>query len=269
MEPTHAGRVARRRSAFVHVGLDDGSGAVVTDALDAHALALRELGVRGAVDPAESDGTWAGLSRHAARGRGTIVLSRPLLAAARPDRARDLVRALDAFDVHVVVTARAPGADTVPGDPARDLASVLDRWSGTVAAPDRLHVILGGDAPGTWRSFGRVVGFGTASLRVPAREPGPDGVDDVVPAARAADLHRLAETWAGLLAASPYDVVGDPASLAPAVRPAGSGDDLADALDGVRREVEHLRRRNDELERRLAKAEKKKRKLKRRLSDLG
>ncbi|QCW52101.1 hypothetical protein FE634_19830 [Nocardioides dongxiaopingii] len=259
----------RKRQAFVHVGLDDGSGDVVGTALDSHAHALLDLGVRRPAEPAEGDGTWAGLRRDAGRGRDTVVLSRPLLAAAPPDRARTLVAALDAFDVHVVVTARAPDAWTIPGDPGRDLASVLDRWAAAVPDPGRLHVIVGSDGAGTWRSFGRVVGFGTASLRVGPETPSVTSGQDVVPAARAADLRRLAGTWADLLASSPYDVVGDLAALEPDLRCADSVDDLTAALDLARHEVELLRRRADDLERQLAKSEKKKRKLKRRLSEVA
>ena len=259
--------MARKRQAFVHVGLDDGSGDVVGTALDVHAHALLDLGVRRPTEPADADGTWAGLGRSAAPGRDTIVLSRPLLASARAERAHSLVGALDAFDVHVVVTAQAPDAWTLPGDPARDLTSVLDRWSGAVRSPDRLHVIVGGDDATTWKAFGRVVGFGTASLRV-GTTTGPRQ-PDVVPAQRAEALRRLAVTWSDLLATSPYDVVGDLARLAPDLHPAASSDELVEALDHARHELDALRRHTADLELRLAKAEKKKRKLKKRLSAIG
>ena len=82
----------------------------------------------------------------------------------------------------------------------------------------------------------------------------------------ASDLGR---SWVSELALRGYDVVGDLGSLEPVVRPGDCSDELSEALDLARHEIDHLRRRAEDLERRLAKAEKKKRKLKRRLSEAG
>ncbi len=284
--------VASKRRAFVHVGLDDGSGDVVDDAIGAHAHALLDLGVRrpcdsgeemfrAAVDllgthaewgyePAEVEGAWRRLAKRAHQGRDTIVISQPLLAAAGADQARSVVSHLAEFEVHTVVTVRAPDAWSVPHDPGRDLAVVLDRWAAAVRAPERVHVVVGDDPAATWRAFGRVAGFGTSSLKVAAA---PDRAPLPVPAARAAGLRQLAHSWVELLAASPYDVVGDLGAVEPRIEPVDCPDLLvaaaSRALEDARHEVERLSRRNEELERRLAKAEKKKRKLKRRLSEVA
>lgn len=272
-----------KRRAYLHVGLDDGSGDVVGEALEAHAHALLDLHVRRPADrsatfravldvldlpgdwgygPGELEGAWDDLVARARKGRDTIVLSQSLLAHAAPDRARRVVEALDGFDVHAVVTARAPGPATAVGVPGRDLAEVLPRWAGAVGAADHVHVLLG-DPATTWRALGRVAGFGTASLRAPVEAgPGPSVVDPATAAA-----------WRRVLGGSSYDVVGDPDLLGP---PTGGTDDRSDdhgalglALAEAHRELDRLRHRSADLEQRLAKAERKRRKLKRRLSELS
>lgn len=280
MRGCHPGIVASRRRAFLHVGLDDGSGSVVDDALEAHEHALLDLRVRrpcdsgqafravldvlGAhdawgYDRTEVDGAWADLVDRARRGRDTIVLSQPLLAAAPAARARAVVESLDGFDVHAVVTATAPPAWARPGDPGRDLADVLPRWAGAVGAADRVHVLLGTDPATTWRSLGRVASFGTTSLRVPPSSTArPDRTTPPDPA--------LAAAWRDLLGSSGYDVVGDPSVLDVASYDEDVVGAAGRALDEAHHELERLRRRNDELTQRLAKVERKRRKLKRKLA---
>lgn len=282
----------RRRRAYLHVGLDDGSGDVVDAALGAHAHALLDLGVRRPYEAgeemfraaievlgthadwgyqrAEVDGAWRRVAKRARQGRDTIVLSQPLLAAAGREQARGVVAGLDPFEVHAVVTVRAPDAWTAPQDPARDLASVLDHWGEAVRSPDRVHVVLGEDRAATWQGLGRVAGFGTTSVRAPSCPP----VHRLpVPASRAGALSQVAHAWSELLASSPYDVVGDVGSLQPHLETVESAEKLAvaacHALGDARHELERLTRRNEELERRLATPETKRRKLKRRLSKLG
>ncbi|MDO9454691.1 hypothetical protein [Nocardioides sp.] len=272
--------MGKPRRAYLHVGLDDGSGVVVDDALEAHAHALLALRVRRPVDSgatfravldvldahedwgydrSEVDGAWAELVHGARRGRDTIVLSQPLLAAASPDRARAVVESLDGFDVHAVVTVKAPDAWVRPGDPGRDLAEVLPRWASAVGAADHVHVLLGKDAASTWKALGRVAAFGTTSLRVPtAATPPPFPADP-----------RLAAAWRDLLGHSAYDVVGDTAVLDPEPFDDDGLTAAGRALGDAHHELERLRQRNDELTHRLAKAERKRRKLKRRLADLG
>lgn len=267
-----------KRRAFLHIGLDDGSGDVVDQALGAHAHALLDLNVRRAADAgatfrgvldvlaahrdwgydrAEVDGAWTDLVRRARKGRDTIVVSQSLLARADTAAARAVVESFDGFDVHAVVTARAPDAWTLSGAPGRDLAEVLPRWAGALGAADRVHVLLG-DPVATWRSLGRVAGFGTASLRLPAL---PE------PAALPADP-RLAAAWRELLGTSTYDVVGDASVLEPAPCPDDPLTAAGRALAASRDELVRLRRRHEDLEQRLADVERKRRKLKRRLADV-
>lgn len=259
-----------KRRAYLHIGLDDGSGDVLGAALDTHEHALLDLHVRrpadavstfravvdvlGAptacgLDRAEVDGAWDALVGRARRGRDTIVLSETLLAGAGADRVRRVVASLDGFDVHAVVTARAPEPWAT-----QDLTEVLPRWADAVGAADHVHVLLG-DPATTWRSLGRVAGFGTASLRVAPSAVAPRPVDPAVAAA-----------WRAVLGSSAYDVVGDLDVLGDSH---GEADpDPARALVEARHELTLLRRRTADLEQRLAKAEKKKRKLKRRLAAL-
>jgi hypothetical protein len=274
----HPGCVGKQRRAYLHVGLDDGSGSVLDDTLRAHEHALLELHVRRPADSpatfraaldvldlhgdwgydrAEVDGAWDDLVARARRGRDTIVISQSLLARAEPDRARRVVEALDGFDVHAVVTARAPEPGSLTGGAGRDLAEVLPRWAGAVGAADHVHVLLG-DPASTWKALGRVAGFGTASLRVAAPTVAAPAVVDP----------ETAAAWRAVLGSSAYDVVGDPDVLTgPAPDDAFAA--VLAALAEAHDEVSRLRHRSTDLEQRLAKAEKKKRKLKRRLSELG
>lgn len=268
-----------QRRAYLHVGLDDGSGDVLAGALGDHEHALLDLRVRRPHDPAatfravldvlgthaewgfeadEVDGAWADLVRRARKGRDTIVLSEPVLAGAAADRAKVVVDSLDGFDVHAVVTARAPEPWARSGGPAHDLTEVLPRWADAVGAAERVHVLLG-DPAATWRSLGRVAGFGTTSLRLADLTSAP---------VRAVDP-SLAAAWREVLGSSPYDVVGDPDTLSDGPSPADLLDATARALADARHEVERLRHRTTDLEARLAKVERKKRKLKKRLSELA
>ena len=270
--------MGKQRRAYLHVGLDDGSGSVLDDALRAHEHALLDLHVRRPADaPAtlravldvldlhgdwgydrsEVDGAWGDLVARARKGRDTIVISQSLLARAEPDRARRVVEALDGFDVHAVVTARAPRPGGPAGGSGRDLAEVLPRWAGAVGAADRVHVLLG-DPQATWKALGRVAGFGTASLRVAAPAGGGSALVDP----------ETAAAWRAVLGSSAYDVVGDPDVLSgPA--PDDSLAAVTAALAEAHDELSRLRHRTTDLEHRLATAERKRRKLKRRLSELG
>lgn len=276
--------MGKQRRAFLHVGLDDGSGVVLDDALSAHEHALLDLHVRRPADapatfraaldvldllgpdgrardwgydPDEVDGAWSDLVTRARKGRDTIVISQSLLARAASDQARRVVEALDGFDVHAVVTARAPEPGSPAGAPGRDLAEVLPRWADAVGAPDRVHVLLG-DPGATWKALGRVAGFGTASLRVAAATAVPPSLVDP----------ETAAAWRAVLGSSSYDVVGDLALLdGPAPDDALAA--VTAALAEARHELSRLRHTSADLEHRLAKAERKRRKLKRRLSELS
>jgi hypothetical protein len=79
---------------------------------------------------------------------------------------------------------------------------------------------------------------------------------------------RLSAAWLELLGSSSYDVVGDPTVLDPAPYDDDALTAAGRALRDAHHEVERLRHRNDELAQRLAKVERKRRKLKRRLAQL-
>ncbi|TNM48227.1 hypothetical protein FHP29_02795 [Nocardioides albidus] len=178
--------MAKKQKAWIHVGMP-GAGDVVESALAHHHAALVELGVaslarstaesfRAAVELTRShkewglkrsdvEGQWTRLVRRAQKSKCDLVFSQSLLAGATPDQIALLVDALAGCQVHVVVTT---GRD--------DEAAVLARWQDTVRKPERLHVIeTDGLEPGqVWKAFGKLVGFGTASLRL-------DGVPQVSP----------------------------------------------------------------------------------------
>ena len=233
MARTDPAYMPKKRKAFVHVGVP-GAGDIIETALVRHRDALAELGVlaparstdesfRAAVEVTRShktwgftrkevEGRWATLYRRAHKGKATVVFSQPLLAAAAPEQIDLLLDGLAGFEVHAVVTDA----------PEVDLEDVVARWGAAVRKPDRLHVIeLEDERPkAAWKAFGKVVGFGTASL-------GLDGVPEPV-----------------------------------TVRELRS-------IDDARREIERLTRRNDCLESQLAVVDKKRRKLKRKLSEVA
>lgn len=230
----------RRRKAFVHVGLPGGLGDLLPHALARHDHALVELGVRcPAASRAETlraaveimrthrelgyerrevEGAWTEICRRGRRGRDTLVVSEPSLAAATTDQIELLFDGLAGFERHIVVTAQAPDARTRIGDPARDLVHVLDRWRRAARRADRVHVVVAGpdeDPQQLWSRFGRVVGFGTASLSV-ADLPSPHLRAPAAPE-RVDVLRRIGTGWVEHLRSHEYDVVGDPAHLVPSV----------------------------------------------------
>ncbi|TQK69216.1 hypothetical protein [Nocardioides sp. SLBN-35] len=219
--------MAKKQKAWIHVGMP-GAGDVVEPALAHHHAALVELGVaslarssaesfRAAVEitrshkdwglkRADVEGQWTRLVRRARKSRCDVVFSQPLLATATAEQVALLVDALAGYQVNVVLTT---GLD--------DESAALARWQTACRKPERLHVLeTDGLDPGqVWKAFGRLVGFGTASL-------GLDGLPGA-----SATLQTLPEAL---------------------------------------REVERLARRNASLEVRLEELDRKRRKLKRRLS---
>ncbi|WP_323792274.1 hypothetical protein [Nocardioides sp.] len=282
-----------KRKAFVHIGLDDGSGDFVDAALELHQRALAELGVRRPATSSEEmfraalemlrthrdwgytrdevEGAWTTIVNRGQKGKDTLVFSQALLAAARPEQAALLVDALSGFEVHVVVTVRAPDAWTLPGEPGHDLGAVLATWGAAVKKPQRVHVIVSENPRPTWKSLGKVVGFGTSSLTID-RSPSATRTrpPHLTPAARLDVLRALGTSWVDLLAHSEYDVVGDPALLVPSADAAITPEVLAGmaehALRDALAEIERLGHRNASLEARLEKVEKKRKKLKRKLA---
>ncbi len=252
-----------RRRAFLHLGLDDGSGEVIAATLTQRRRALAELGVRSADDREallraaaellhthrewgyrrhEVEGAWTSLVAGCRPGRDTVVLSLPHLAAAEPAQAALALDALAGFDVHLVVTAHGPDAWTIAGGPGRDLGQVLERWSSAFPDRSRVHVVVAEDDASTWREVGRLAGFGTRS--VPAATGVARRPTRPVPLSRAADAERLATAWTELLREGGYEVRGDLRALAPAVVDAPVDDSLLTALA----ELERLQRRAEALE---------------------
>lgn len=200
--------MAKKPRAWIHVGMP-GVGDVIEPALAHHHTALVELGVASlAQTPAESfraavemtrshkewglrrgdvEGQWTRLVRRAQKARVDLVFSQPLLAGAAPEQVALLVDALAGHQVHVVVTT---GID--------DEAATLARWSAAVRKPERLHVIEtdGMEPKDVWQAFGRLVGFGTASLRLD-RVARPAPVVQSLPEALR-ELDRLARRNASL-----------------------------------------------------------------------
>lgn len=200
--------MARKRRAWIHVGMP-GLGDVLEPALAHHHEALVELGIASvARTPAESfrigvemtrshkswglkrtdvEGQWVRLVRRAGRTGADIVLSQPLLAGATAEQVALVVDALADRQVHVVVTT---GND--------DETATVGRWSAAVRKPERLHLIEtdGMEPADLWKAFGRLVGFGTASLRLDA-VPNPAPVVQSLPDARR-ELERLARRNASL-----------------------------------------------------------------------
>ncbi|MCW2794398.1 MAG: hypothetical protein JWO76_3496 [Nocardioides sp.] len=174
-----------RRRAFLHIGPTHTGSDFLEDALAANAAGLAAYGVRCPARPGEEmfraaveirrvhkawgyrrrevEGTWSAICRRARKGRDTIVISQPHLAAATPDEIALLLDRLDGFDVHIVVTAPRSGAD-------HDLARVVQRWTVPLRGPDRMHVIGPTDADAEaflWAELGRVVGFDATGLPLP------------------------------------------------------------------------------------------------------
>lgn len=302
----HPAAMTKKRRVFLHVGMP-GVGDVIEAALVTHRRALVELGVevpahssqeafRAAVEITRDhkgwglrrkdvEGVWAGLCRRVQKGRSTVVFSQPLLATATRPQIDLLLDGLSGFDVHVVVTATAPHPWCVPGEPDTDLGVVLDRWGGAVRKPERLHVLLvdaDHDAPeasqqATWKAFGKIVGFGTASLGL-ADVPEPISARPMwlvrgAPAERVGVLGTIAQAWIDRLEVGGYDVVGDPGSVLGAPLPVVDADarltDLDRALRDALREVDRLTRRNEELATELDAVDRKRRKLKKKLKQVA
>jgi hypothetical protein len=221
----------------------------------------------------EVEGAWSEICRRAAKGKDTVVVSQPHLAAATGDEIALLLDPLPGFDIHVALNVVPPrGTD---GDP--DVVATAGRWAAALRSPDRLHVVVppptGNAAAFTWAAFGRIVGFDPATLPLPDLTwpaPAPP-----VPRERYPELARLADDWAKAIAEGGYDVHGELADLVP-VRPghepAGtpSAEDLLVAstreLGVALDDVERLRVRCAALEARNAELSRKRKKLKRRLS---
>lgn len=283
-----------KRKAFLHVGLDDRSADFLDAALELHEHALADLGVRRPAasaeemfraaieirrdhrtwgyDRAEVEGAWSRICRRGYKGKDTLVFSQPLLADATPDQIALLLDALAGFKIHVVLTVAAP--DTW-SDPDLDLGAILDRWTSAVGKPERVHVVVVPPDRGrkaVWKAFGRIVGFGTASLRLDGvGKPLVERPQRLVSTERQEALRDLGRRWEHQVASRAVDVHGDLTDLCDngcAVADAQQLIDSSDqALNDALRELERLARRNDTLSTRVVELERKRRKLRRRESD--
>ncbi|MCD4524329.1 hypothetical protein [Nocardioides sp. cx-173] len=268
-----------KRAAFLHVGLDDRSGDVLDVALRHHSHPLAALGVQAPGDSGEElfraaldilrthrtwgyrrdevEGVWSDICRRGHRGTGTLVVSQPMLAEATTGQVELLLDALRGFQRHVVLTLAAPDTWTA-GD--LDLGPMLDRWVTALGRPERVHVIVSPPVrcpATTWRAFGKVVGFGTASLTVDGLEvPTLARPPRLVSTERHEALRDLGRRWAGQLVSRGLDVRGDLADLVPQVAPAPDPVSLLGPTDAALAEalrtVERLERRNQTLESRVA-----------------
>jgi hypothetical protein len=231
--------MSMKRKVFLHVGLPGGPGDFLEIALRRHWHALAALGVsnpavsademfRAAIEMMrthrawgyerrEVEGAWSGICRRARKGRDTLVVTQPLLAAATSPQIELLFDGLAGFERHVVITASAPDAWTMASDPAQDLGCVLERWGASARRPDRVHVLVNrpGDRAAVWSAFGRTVGFGTASLSVADLATPPTALPRPAPRERLTVLRTLAHSWIDQLSRSEYDVRGDVTDLLP------------------------------------------------------
>ena len=170
--------MAKKHKAWIHNGMP-GVADVIEPALAHHHDALFELGAASlARTPVESfraalemtrshkawglkrgdvEGQWVRLARRADKANADLVFSQTLLAGATADQVDLLVDALGGYRVHVVVTT---GLD--------DEAEAAKTWSRAVRKPERLHLIDtdGMEPVDVWKAFGKLVGFGTSSLRL-------------------------------------------------------------------------------------------------------
>jgi len=221
-----------RRTVYLHVGLADTGTAFVEGALLAHTEGLATVGVEAPAISAEEmfrmaleilrmhkdygytrsevEGTWAALCRRFRRGRGTVVLSQELLAAADADQAALLLDGLAGFEVHLVLTVRDPAAQltaawaehvksgesvsfggfrdqiTAPERDtatarrfwaAQDVEGVLARWSALVR-PNRIHVVpvaqIEDPRTQVWQELGRIVGFDATAFPLGPRAVQPE-----------------------------------------------------------------------------------------------
>ena len=221
-----------RRKVFLHLGLADTGTAFVERALLAHSEGLAGIGVEAPAISTEEmfrvaleirrthtevgytrgevEGTWAALCRRVRRGRGTVVLSQELLAAADPDQAELLIDALAGLEVHLVLTVRDPAAQLTAawaghvksGESvsfgrfrdqimapdrdsetarrfwaAQDVEAVLAQWTGLVR-PGRIHVIplrqIQDPRAEVWKELGRIVGFDAAAFPLGPRAAQPE-----------------------------------------------------------------------------------------------
>lgn len=207
------------RRAHLHIGLPKTGTTYLQHALWSNKDALREAGVllpgrhrrrhllasldvrddpKLARRPGDVQAPWQDLVDECRDWGGDVVISHEFFGAASSEQVDRMVRSLEGFEVHVVVTARSMtdlglsrwqewvksggklGVDDYPQkqgyDPVDewgwgsfDLASVLERWS-AVVPPARVHVLPvdpAGAPRDLWLRFAEVIGVDGQQLPVP------------------------------------------------------------------------------------------------------
>ena len=120
-----------------------------------------------------------------------------------------------------------------------------------------------------WKAFGRIVGFGTASLPLDGvGKPLVERSQRLVSTERQDALRELGRRWEHQVASRPVDVHGDLTDLCDNGCSVADAQELATssdrALHEALREMERLARRNDTLTTRVGELERKRRRLLRR-----
>lgn len=184
--------MARKRKAYLHIGLPRTGGAFLDSALAQHADALDAAGVchpaisaeemfRAAIEirrdhrawgyeRREVEGAWAAICRRAHKGRRDVIFSQELLAACTPAQIDLLLDGLAGFEVHVVVTARDLGSQLLAAWAASVEAGrsvSFARFCKRVLDPEREHE----QAQRFWagQELGAVLERWAAAVRKPHR----------------------------------------------------------------------------------------------------
>ena len=205
------------RRVYVHIGVPKSGTTYVQEILAQNRAPLRRNGylyplphreamfhaavdVRGTydvwgLDRARTQGTWARLCQRIQEFEGDGILSHEILSAATPDQIAEAAVGLEGLEVHVVLTVRDLGRQTIATwqenikngnrsafaefedrlvDDLRqgrrqmgfwrsqDVTAILERWS-KVTSPERVHVVTGppSGAPRDelWKRFCSAVGL--------------------------------------------------------------------------------------------------------------
>lgn len=226
--------MARKRKAYLHIGLAHTGGRLLESALTRHSDALDEHGLRQPVGSPEEmfratveirrdhrawgfrrrdvEGTWAEICRRVHRGHHDVILSHERLGACTPGQIELLLDGLAGFEIHLIVTARDLGSqllaawtDCVESGRSVSFARFCDR----VLDPGRTH----DQAQHFWadQELGEALERWGAAIRRPHR------LHVVVPPAAEDPGHAI---WHAV-----GDVVGVDTSTLPlaASRPVGRG----------------------------------------------
>ncbi|RLV47901.1 hypothetical protein D9V37_17470 [Nocardioides mangrovicus] len=282
-----------RRRIFWHIGPDDLGTRFLAQALDDSREALAEQGVQVAGTPAawdlvsaelrhrhralgyrraEVDGQYPALVRRLWPHRGTSVLSTPGLAGATPEEVALALDAVRGAELHLVLVvrdeasradaARQATLETGVAPEQEETASILERWGRTVL-PERVHLIEATEPEQIWARLTSLLG---AEVDLP-----PGLVTGQLDAGRLAVLGDVVATLGERIdAAGRRTAVRDLLVGALLAAPDHSPTDAAtDALADALLEVARLQQANAELTQENLRLDRKRRKHKRRLKQLG